>query len=209
VKYLLFTCLLCFYLNIFAQVDTVFINQEDYIVKLKTDSCTFPKPEYYKQPDNWALLGNPDRLCDRSYYKNGVLFNTKKTYDIGYVYVAYDSMQHIRQQIIKLKHNNTFISLEMSDEERVFWSNILSDSTTKIFYQRNGCLQELILPTSQANVFFHIHFLKTGLISSYGLMINNNGNFQRTGTWYDYNVFCDCLQKSMYSPSANQPKKKQ
>jgi hypothetical protein len=195
-------------LNIFAQIDTVYINQEEYIIKLKSDSCTFPKPEYYKHPDNWALLGNPDRLCDRSYFKKGVLFDRKKTYDIGYVYVAYDSMQLIRQQIIKLKQNNTFISLEISDEGRVFWSHISSDSSTKFFHQRNGALQELILPTAKSNVFFHIQFLKTGLISSYGLMIKNNGYFQRTGTWYDYNVFCDCLQKSMYSPSANPLKKK-
>lgn len=127
----------------FSQVDTTYYFDGDYSVSLTNDSCAIKsKPAGY--PFNGVVaLGNPLFLCDRIYFKKGVKFDQKKSFDFGFIYLQFDSTGLVRQHEFYDYIHQTHLNINISNIGHVFWSNFKSNHYTNYLLFNNGRFQEI------------------------------------------------------------------
>lgn len=127
----------------FSQIDTTYYFDGDYSVSLTKDSCAVKsKPAGY--PFNGVVaLGNPLFLCDRIYFKKGVKFDQKKSFDFGFIYLQFDSTGLVRQHEFYDHIHHTHLKLNINDQGQVFGSNVKSFRYTNYLLFNNGRFQEI------------------------------------------------------------------
>jgi hypothetical protein len=127
----------------FSQVDTTYYFDGDYSVSLIEDSCAIKStPPGY--PFNGIVsLGNPLFLCDRIYFKKGVKFDQKKSFDFGFIYIQFDSSGLVRQHEFYDHIHQTHLNINISNTGHVFWSNFRSKHYTNYLLFNNGRFQEI------------------------------------------------------------------
>lgn len=213
---------------LFAQVDTTYYNNGDFTVSLAKDSCNRNQDKLVYPFTGFVALGNPDELCDRTYYKDGIAYDQKKSFDFGYVYLQFDSTGMVRKHQIKNTLYNYSIVLEITNTGQVFFSHVTAQNPTHYFLQPTGRFEKITttlnqptdsLTKKQLNSFMHrfgprgllhknashfplqytLHFLRNGMVESYGhYYLPKEGNPVKIGLWWQYNVFCNCYEQREY-----------
>ena len=127
----------------FSQVDTTYYFDDDYSVSLTKDSCAVKsKPANYPY-EGLVALGSPFYLCDRIYFKKGVKYDQKKTFDFGFIYLQFDSTGLVRQHEFYDNIHHTHLKLNINDQGQVFWSNVKSFHYTNYLLFNNGRYKEI------------------------------------------------------------------
>ena len=134
---------LFFSVTAFAQLDTTHYFDGDYSLSLSQDSCASKsKPASY--PFNGIVaLGNPLFLCDRIYFKKGVKFDQKKSFDFGFIYLQFDTTGMVRLHEYYNHQLNSHLSININNNGSVFWGNFKTKNYTSYLLYNNGRFQEI------------------------------------------------------------------
>ena len=145
----------------FAQLDTTYYYDGDYSVSLTQDSCaTKLKPANY--PINGVvILGNPLFLCDRIYFKKGVKFDQKKSFDFGFIYLQFDTTGMVRLHEYYNHQLNTHLSININKDGSVFWGNFKSKNYTNYLLFNIGRFQEINTTLTNNNDSASVSILST------------------------------------------------
>lgn len=127
----------------FAQLDTTYYFDGDYSISLTQDSCTIKSKQANYPFNGFVALGNPLFLCDRIYFKKGIKYDQKKSFDFGYMYLQFDSNGMVRQHEFYDHIHQTHLYINISDKGQVFGSNLKSKHYTNYFLFNNGRFQEI------------------------------------------------------------------
>lgn len=212
----------------FAQFDTTYYDNGDFTVSLAKDSCNRNQDKLVYPFTGFVVLGNPDELCDRTYYKQGMAFDQKKSFDFGYLYLQYDSAGMVRKHQIKNTLYDYSIALEITHNGQIFFSHIEAQNPTHYFLQPTGRFERVTTTLAQPkdtatkrtlNSFmqrfgprglyhkntsyfplqYTLHFLRNGMVESFGhYYLPKEGNPIKIGLWWQYNVFCNCYEQREY-----------
>jgi hypothetical protein len=127
----------------FSQVDTTFYFDGDYSVSLIKDSCTLKSKPINYPYIGFVALGNSLFLCDRIYFKRGVKYDQKKSFDFGYIYLQFDSTGLVRLHEYYNQQLNTHLSININNNGSVFWGNFKAKNYTNYLLYNNGRFQEI------------------------------------------------------------------
>lgn len=204
-----------------GQVDTVYYTPNEFSISLTKDSCntSFNTKKY-------LALGSPDEICNRAYYKNGFVYDRKKTWNFGYAYAQYDTTGMVRKHYVKNNLLQYTLVLEITNRGQVFFSHVEAKEPTNYFLQPDGRFEKITTTLNQpkdsalknqlrnmllkygspirptATFFslqFTIHFLRSGMIENAGYYYTTPNNKQvKIGVWTQYNMFCDCYEEKEY-----------
>ena len=145
----------------FSQVDTTYYFDGDYSVSLTKDSCAIKsKPTGYPY-EGLVALGSPFYLCDRIYFKKGVKYDQKKSFDFGFIYLQFDSTGLVRQHEFYDHIHQTHLKLNINDQGQVFWSNVKSFHYTNYLLFNNGRFQEINTTLTNNNDSASVSILST------------------------------------------------
>jgi hypothetical protein len=129
--------------TVFAQLDTTYYFDGDFSLSINQDSCALKsKPANYHF-NGIVALGNPLFLCDRIYFKKGVKFDQKKSFDFGFIYLQFDTTGLVRQHEFYDHIHQTHLNINISNIGHVFWSNFKSIHYTNYLLFNNGRFQEI------------------------------------------------------------------
>ncbi len=205
IKHLIFVILVISCLQpVYAQTDTLMLSSNDFIIKRKIDSCTSIRPIAVSAVNYWQGLGEPEFLCDRRYFKEGKLFDEKKSFPFGYIYLQYDSTGNIRHQELSITGAKGKLVVELTNAKKAFWflntmklpSNYFLLEDNQLFQLVNVTWHDSIPPTlkpyltnSKNQMFkWSISFLRTGMPDEFGHWVWWKGNYRRVGVWVYYQV---------------------
>ena len=211
----------------FGQIDTVYYTPNEYSISLTKDSCNTSINSNHSNIKKYLVLGSPDEICDRTYYKNGFVYDRKRTWNFGYAYAQYDTSGMVRKHYVKNNLLQYTLVLEITSRGQVFFSHVEAKEPTNYFLQPDGRFEKITTnlnhpkdgvltkqvrslinrygPNSKSTQMaylplqYAIHFLRNGMIESAGYYYTTPGNKQvKIGVWSQYNIFCDCYEEREY-----------
>lgn len=134
---------LLFSVTAFAQLDTTYYFDGDYSVSLTQDSCALKSKSTSYPFEGLVALGSPFNLCDRIYFKKGVKYDQKKSFDFGFVYLQFDTTGLVRLHEYYNHQLNTHLSVNINNNGSVFWGNFKAKNYTSYLLYNNGRFQEI------------------------------------------------------------------